>query len=37
MQDYVNLFKDIPTLGLSTYGEQFIGHMNETSTMVVFE
>lgn len=33
---YGEIFKDIPTIGFTTYGEEFIGHMNQTSTMLVF-
>jgi hypothetical protein len=33
---YGELFTDYPTIGFSTYGEQFIGHMNQTATMLVF-
>jgi hypothetical protein len=33
---YGNIFSDIPTVGFSTYGEEFIGHINQTSTMLVF-
>jgi hypothetical protein len=36
-QAYGEIFKDIPTVGFSTYGEEFIGHINQTSTMLVFE
>ena len=34
---YGKIFTDIPTIGFSTYGEEFIGHINQTSTMLVFE
>jgi hypothetical protein len=34
---YGNIFSEIPTIGFSTYGEEFIGHINQTSTMLVFE
>lgn len=34
---YGELFADIPTVGFSTYGEEYIGHINQTSTMVVFK
>lgn len=36
-QQYADLFSKIPTIGFSTYGEQYIGHINQTSTMVVFK
>ena len=37
LQDaYGALFADVPTVGFSTYGEQYIGHMNQTAVMIVF-
>lgn len=36
-QEYADIFKDIPTIGFSTYGEEYIGHMNQTSTILVFK
>jgi hypothetical protein len=36
-EQYAEIFKDIPTIGFSTYGEEFIGHVNQTATMLVFK
>jgi hypothetical protein len=33
---YGEIFSDIPTIGFSTYGEEYLGHINQTSTMLVF-
>jgi len=35
--EYGKLFADYPTIGFSSYGEQFIGHINQTATMLVFK
>jgi hypothetical protein len=36
-EKYAQIFADIPTVGFSTYGEAMIGHINQTSTMLVFK
>jgi hypothetical protein len=36
-ESYGQIFSSIPTIGFSTYGEEYIGHINQTSTILVFK
>jgi len=37
MNEYVDLFSHIPNIGFTCYGEFYLGHMNQTSTMLIFK
>jgi hypothetical protein len=36
LEEYGKIFADIPSIGFSTYGEQYLGHINQSSTMLLF-
>jgi len=37
MDAYGMIFERIPAIGFSTYGEEYLGHINQTSTMLIFK
>jgi hypothetical protein len=36
-EKYAKIFEKIPMIGFSTYGEEYVGHINQTSTILVFK
>lgn len=36
-EEYGKIYEDIPTIGFATYGEEYIGHINQTSTIILFK
>ena len=35
IDSYASLFEDLPSIGVATYGESYIGHLNQTSTLLI--
>jgi hypothetical protein len=34
-EEYGGIFSDVPAIGFSTYGEQYLGHMNQSSVILL--
>ena len=35
-EEYIHIFQNIPNIGFTSFGEAFLGHMNQTATMLIF-